>query len=412
MKLNALFVLVLLGGCVGDAPADPPDPGNQPGDDGSDGSGGNLIDTSADAMAGCASVTTVLLYSESTYELRLPLGFQAAMDGCTRYYVNLPALSADKTMPRGGADTVHALGPNFHAMAEFSWGAWRQWIAASPGTRDWETAGKLFRQRMVDAGYDVAGGDTWAINEFPSTTRTGELDVWTHEANAVKGLYEGDGTVSSRGVVYIAGMGQTLQNVSTYKANVEGWLQQDAFWNAMNSYVRWFSYEVYADPHDNCVTGSNVQDDADHLNAYLEHIPRVAMAGGSRTATAAAYLAKAYVPLVNEAWNSDNGFGDNMVSLTNFEKFSRLQVYATHFWAAQNGYPGRRIGFAWAPKDATPDQEVALANVIAGSVGRSYPANEFFNLGKLACSIAGSLNGCGCTVSGAYNDGWNTFATW
>src|SRR2546430_9829227 len=39
-------------------------------------------------------------------------------------------------------------------------------------------------------------GDTWAINEFPSTTRTGELDVWTHEENAVKGLAEGDGTIT------------------------------------------------------------------------------------------------------------------------------------------------------------------------------------------------------------------------
>lgn len=31
----------------------------------------------------------------------------------------------------------------------------------------------------------------------------------------------------------------------------------------MNSYVRWFGYEVYADPHDTCVVGSNVPADAD-----------------------------------------------------------------------------------------------------------------------------------------------------
>jgi hypothetical protein len=416
MKIAPVLLLAVLGGCIGDSPADPPpdqpDPGNQPGDDGSDGSGGNLVDPSADAMPGCASVTTVIMYSEGTYELGLPNAFAANPDPCTRYYVHLPALSADKTMPRGGVANVHALGPNFHAMAEFSWGAWRDWIAASPGTRNWELAGQAFRQRMTDAGYDVAGGDTWAINEFPSTTRTGDQDVWTHEENAVKGLDEGDGTVSSKGVVYLEGMGQNLANFSVYKANVENWLQQDAFWNAMDSHVRWFSQEVYADPHFDCVIGSNVQSDADHLNAYLEHIPRLAANGGSGTQTAAAYLAKAYTPLVNESFNSDTGFGDNMIDLGDFERFTRLQVYGTHYWAANHNYPGRRIGFAWAPRNTTPDQDSALETIIANSVIRSYPSGGFYGLGKYACSTDGNLDGCGCTVSGSYNGGWVTFGTW
>jgi hypothetical protein len=396
---------------VADAPfADPPDPGNEPGSDGSDGSGGNLTEE-PNAIPGCASVSTVVLYSEDTWELQLPTNFQSADNACTRYYVNLPALSSDKTMPRAGADKVHALGANFHAMAEFSWGAWRQWVAAD-SSRTWEMAGQTFRQRMTAAGYDVAGGDTWAINEFPSSTRTGALGVWTNEANAVKGLAEGDGTVTSKGVVYIAGMGQDLTYMPVYKSSVEGWLQADAFWNAMNNYVRWFSYEVYATPGDNCVIGSNVQDDADHLNAYLEHIPRLAAAGGSRTATAAAYLRHAYTPLVNAAWNSNNGFGDNMISLAQFERFSRLQVYATHFWAANHGYPGRRIGFAWAPKNSTSDQDNELGGIIANSVQRSYPDDGFYGLGKYACSVGGGLNGCGCQVSGSYNGAWATFGTW
>ena len=414
MKTGLVLLALVLGGCVGDQPSDPsnqPDPGNQPGDDGSDGSGGNLVD-SADVMANCTSVTTVILYSEDTYELALPNAFAANQDPCTRYYVNLPALTSDKTMPRGGADKVHALGPNFHALAEFSWGAWHDWVAASPGTRSWELAGQTFRQRMTDAGYDVAGGDTWAINEFPSSTRTGDNDVWTHEENAVKGLDEGDGTVSRKGIVYLAGMGQTLTNFSVYKSNVENWLQQDAFWNAMNAHVRWFSYEVYADPHDNCVIGSNVQDDADHLNAYLEHVPRLANAGGSRTATAAAYLAKSYAPLVNEAWNTNGGFGDNMINLGDFERFSRLQVYGTHFWAANHSYPGRRIGFAWAPQNMTADQTTELTTILANSVIRSYPSGGFYGLGKYACATDGNLDGCGCTVSGSYNGGWATFSSW
>jgi hypothetical protein len=180
----------------------------------------------------------------------------------------------------------------------------------------------------------------------------------------------------------------------------------------MNAHVRWFAQEVYADPHDNCVVGSNVEAAMTHLDAYLEHIPALAVAGGSRTSTAAAYLKSAYVPLVNEAWNSNVGFGDNLVGLGDFEKFSRLQVYSTHVWAANHAYPGRRIGFAWAPKNETADQDSELSRIIASSVARAYPSHEFYGLGKYACAIDGNLAGCGCTVSGAYNAGWSTFSSW
>jgi hypothetical protein len=359
-------------------------------------------------ITGCQTVTTVILYSEDTYELALPNAFSAAQDPCTRYFVDLPHLSDDPTMPRPGADKVHALGPNFHAMAEFSWSGWRNWIAQSPGTRDWNIAGKAFRQRMAAAGYDTSKGDIWVINEFPSSTRTGEDNVWIHERSAVKSL-AGDGV---KGVVFLAGMGQTLANFAVYKPNVETWLEQSAWWADMDDAVRWMSYEVYADPHDSCVIGSNVVDDARELNAYLEHVPRLADEGGSRTATASAYLDHAYVPLLSAAWNTNVGFGDNRVSLDDFEKYSRLQIYATHVWAANNAYPGRRLGFAWRPGPSTVDQQHELEGIIARSVARSYPPNAFYNLGKLACSSDGNLDGCGCTVTGSYNTGWHAFASW
>lgn len=401
MKLSLVVALVMVAGCVGDAPPDP---------DLGDGSGD--LGDSPDAMTGCASVTTVLLYSEDTYDLTLPNAFAAAPVSCTRYYVDLPHLTTDSTMPRPGADKVHALGASFHAMAEFSWSGWANWIAASPGTRDWASAGRQFRQRMVDAGYDVAAGDTWVINEFPSSTHTGDNDVWQHEADAVKSLDEGDGSHPTKGAVLLEGMGQNLVNFAVYKPNVEGWLQHDAFWTAMSAHVRWFGQEVYADPHFNCVTGSNVATATTHLDAYLEHIPELAEASGGRASAAVAFLTSAYVPLLNEAWNSNAGFGNDVIDLGDFEKFSRLQIYSTHVWAANHPYPGRRIGFAWAPRNETAAQDSALSSVIANSVARAYPSQEFYGLGKYACSTDGNLAGCGCTVSGGYNTGWNTFATW
>lgn len=403
--MRAILGAVLLSACV--ANVDGTQAGEEP-TGGADISDGEPTPN----VAGCTQMTTVVLYAEETSFLTLPGAFAASADPCTRYYVDIPPLTSDKTQPRMGADKVHALGPNFYAMAEFSWGAWRDWIAASPGTRDWHLAGQTFRTRMAAAGYDVAHGDIWAINEFPASTRSGDNGVWTNEANAVRGLAEGDGTLTVRGTVYIAGIGQTLQNFSVLKPEVKNWLQQDAFWSAMNSYVKIFAYEVYADPHDNCVPGSNVGADAEELDAYLEHVPRLAAAGGAATATAHSYLAHHYLPLVNEAWNSNGGFGDNLVSLDDFIKFSRLQVFATHSWAANHGYPGRRIGFSWAPKNSTPADEAELSTAIAGSVARAYPKNRFFNLGKYACSSSGNLAGCGCTVSGSYNSMWNTFAAW
>jgi hypothetical protein len=403
--MRALLLALVMFGCVAEAPGT--EGGEEP-EGGVDLGDGELTPNAS----GCTATTTVVLYSEGTNDLTLAKAFAPVADPCTHYYVNLPAVSGDKTQPRGDADKVHALGPNFFAVAEFSWSAWHAWIAASPGTRNWELAGKAFRNRMAAAGYDTASGDLWAINEFPASTRTGEQDVWSHERAAVRGLAAGDGTQMVRGIVYLAGMGQTLQNFAVYKPNVKTWLQQDAWWRDMNSYVRWFGYEVYADPHLDCVPGSNVPADAANLNAYLEHIPRLAVAGGAATATAAAYLKHHYLPLVNAAWNSNVGFGNNLVGLADFVKFSRLQVFATHFWAANHGYPGRRIGFAWAPKNTTPEQEAQLTTAIVGSVSRSYPMNEFFNLGKYACSTSGNLEGCGCTVAGSYNTRWDTFSTW
>ncbi len=335
------------------------------------------------AIAGCTSVTTVLLYSEDTYELTLPNAFAAVQDRCTRYYVDLPHLTPDATMPRGGVEHVHALGPRFHAMAEFSWGAWRQWIAESPGTRDWRLAGEAFRARMAAAGYDVARGDTWVINEFPSTTRTGALDVWTHEREAVRALAN-DGT---QGAVLVIGMGGDLSP----------WLAQGPYWDDMQRAVRFFAHEVYADPHGAC-TG-DVAGGVAHLNEYLERLPAYAVAGGDATATARAYLDRAYVPLVSAAWNSDNGFGNDRIALGEFERFSRLQIYATHVFAADHAFPGRRVGFAWAPKAASDMAQSDLSGVIARAVARAYPADHFYNYGKYACSISGALDGCACAVA-------------
>lgn len=339
-----------------------------------------------EAISGCSTVNTVILYSEEAYDLALPGAFATVAEPCTRYYVDIPHPADDFTMPRPSADRVHALGPNFHAMAEFSWTGWHRWIDASPTTRDWTQAGQEFRARMTAAGFDVAHGDTWAINEFPSTTRTGDNDAWTHERDAVRAL-SADGT---QGVVFVIGMGPD---------GLVPWLHETPWWDDMHRAVRFLAHEVYASPHNEC-TGEVVADAA-HLDDYLERLPIVADQAGAGAEAARAYLDRAYVPLVSAAWNSDKGFGNDRVPLAAFEKFERLQVYATHEFAASHAFPGRRIGFAWSPRDGSGDDYSDLADTIARSVSRAYAPGHFARRSRDACAIDGSLDGCACDVAPA-----------
>ena len=54
-------------------------------------------------------------------------------------------------------------------------------------------AGVEARRRMAAAGYDAANGDTWAINEFPSSVRRDDGTARSDAREFVRGLYEGDG---------------------------------------------------------------------------------------------------------------------------------------------------------------------------------------------------------------------------
>src|SRR5205809_156923 len=88
--------------------------------------------------------------------------------GLVALAVAVPPLAASKTTLRNGeAAKIRALGPNFHALAEINWAGWRTWVAENSAT--WFDAGVEARRRMAAAGFDVSKGDTWAVNEFPSS---------------------------------------------------------------------------------------------------------------------------------------------------------------------------------------------------------------------------------------------------
>ena len=157
------------------------------------------------------------------------------------------ALSDDKTQPRADeAWRIRALGPAFHALAEINVTGWTAWVATTG--KSWYEAGVEARRRMAAAGYDVAAGDTWALNELSSAVRQGIGDARANMRAFLKGLYDGDGVLpSARGAVFVAGIGQATGDLSVYQARLQDWYEDAEFWTDLSRYASDWSQEVYGD---------------------------------------------------------------------------------------------------------------------------------------------------------------------
>src|SRR5262245_57071400 len=120
--------------------------------------------------AGCRHADLVFYSTDSN---RLAQRLHANQSACADFYISTrPA--GDLVSPRSNiAPLIRANGAQFHAMPEFRPDAWASWLAdpANAG-KTWFDAGVEFRRRMVTAGFDVAKGDTWVINDVGWPTRS------------------------------------------------------------------------------------------------------------------------------------------------------------------------------------------------------------------------------------------------
>lgn len=370
-----------------------------------------------EAPEGCRWPVQVVVWDSKEW-MRLGRQFAAHPSACAEYYLSVPGLAGDKTtLRRGAAEDVRALGPQFHAMAEFHWGTWSRWVEDNDST--WIEAGREFRRRMADAGFDVAAGDTWAINELPSSIRKNTPGARQHARNLVRALHEGEaGDEPARGAAFIVGVGQSMVNYSVYKPVLEEWLCDADFWVDMNTAVRFWGQEVYADPQYSCFEG-NTAERSSAINEFIQHVPRLAAAGPSCAATARSYLSRAWVPLVSAAWKSDVGYGDTRISLDAMKHHVSTEVYAVRAWSGSHGYLDGRIGFAWAPNDLDEDPPAVfgakmdeLAERIARAVQGAY--GDDGGQARHACSPSGAYTWCQCRLPGARrNTAWpNLFGRW
>jgi hypothetical protein len=334
---------------------------------------------------------------------RLTTKLAATPSPCAQYYISVPPVG-DKTQPRGDeAWRIRALGPAFHALAEISVTGWTSWVATTGNS--WYEAGVEARRRMAAAGYDVALGDTWALNELSSAVRQGTGNARANMRAFLNGLHDGDGTLPAvRGTVFIAGIGQATTELSLYQARLQDWYEDAGFWNDLGRVAADWSQEVYGDVRNYAVPGATREARRDLLNEYLQHQTSLAAVAPVSGGAARAFLGGTYSPLANAAWRYDAAFGWTDVAPELMQDYVSAQTYALR--SAGNG----RFGYAWSPKNLagapTPDfnaQTDALLVRLAAAIADSGDAPE------AACGTSW----CGGTLDGAsVTTAWQTFGAW
>jgi hypothetical protein len=333
---------------------------------------------------------------------------------CADYYVSIPPLVSDKTNPRPNqAWRIRALGPRFHAMAEIHWTTWQDWVRGTG--RSWYEAGVEARRRMAAAGYDVALGDTWAVNEFPSSVRRNLGTARTDAREFVRGLYEGDGR-PVQGAVFVIGVMHGTNDASLYKSTLKTWLADTPFWLDMQRAVRFWGQEVYGDARRWGVPGAAPPVRRDYLNDFLQHATRLGSVAPSPYGAARAFLTRTHTPIANAGWQWPTGLGWTMLSGEQMRHFVSSQTYALRHFAATRPGPDR-FGFAWAPNNAAGMSNREFIAQTGQLLDRLGPAlsdsgSEWsFDPGMHACASLG-LDWCRADVEGAsFTDAW-IFSAW
>ena len=358
-----------------------------------------------------------LVFYAATDWLRLATKLAQDASPCAQYYVSVPPLTSDKTQPRPRqAALIRALGPNMHALAEISYTAWSRWVQTNGS--DWFTAGVTARQRMAAAGYDVAAGDTWAMNEISSAVRKNTGTARASVAEFLRGLYDGGGN-PEKGVVFVIGVGQPGDQTG-YRIALQGWLQDATFWNAIANDVSDWLQEDYGDMRDYAVAGATAQQRRDTLVQYLGHPMALANAGADISAAARAFFVSTYGPLANAAWSWTSSYGWTSVPYEQMEDYVSAQTYAARSLDAGAGLPSDRFGFGWAPANSLglssrdfTTQTAAILDRLAQAIRDSGETVDPADPGIGACGPAGQNLWCQTVVpDAAFNPTWALFSTW
>jgi len=361
----------------------------------------------APARSSQCQATRAVFYTSNDWA-RLAQGLAADPSSCAQYYISIAPLSGAKTeMRAGAAPRVDALATNFHSLAEVNYTAWQNWVASTGNS--WYQAGQAARSSMDAAGFNIAAGDTWAVNEFPSSVLTNTNGARQNAEQLVQGLYAGEGAdTPAQGVVFMVGVGQNSASLAQYKASLESWFQDSTFWGVMSSDVSDFFYEAYGNVADYAVAGEDPATRIGYLNSFLQApLDLVTAPGVPQTAAAASsFLTSAYGPLANASWAWSSEYGQTEVGSDVMADYISAQTYAM-----RSSLGDSRIGFAWNPSNteslSTSDFDADIAGILdrlAGSIHETDGGDP-----AEACEATG----CAAVISGgAPAIGWSTFSSW
>jgi hypothetical protein len=373
-----------------------------------------------------------------TIEDTLPVARALAADPtpCAEYYISVPPLPGDKTLPLAGrARLIRALGPQFHALAEVTLGTatgWVNWVQTTG--RSWYEAGVEFRNRMALRGFDVALGDRWIVNEMNEGTRQ-DFGPYARAniRELLRGLHDAGGVhPPARGAVEIGirFSHQTLPGVPHYKEELKAWLLDSAFWRELDGYVDWTLKEVFADTRLHSVPGTTRHGRRRHLRDYQQHLILLAQAGPPEAQAAHAFLRRTYGITMNGGWAAPGpevqnppfsaGRGNTQVSAEQMQHFVSEQVFAARRFMRRHPRLGTfAVGFEYQSNNSlglpVDEFEAGLAAIrarMASSLHYAFLDGRAPAAG--ACGPPGSgENWCRAARQGAtFTESWRIFRTW
>jgi hypothetical protein len=200
--------------------------------------------------------------------------------------------------------------------------------------------------------------------------------------------------------------------------SLQNWMTDTAFWTDMSAYVSDWSQETYGDVRRYAVAGSSADMRRDYLIDYLEHKRILAGVGPSTIDPARAYLAGAYSPLANAAWQWSSSYGWTDVPFDLMQSFVSGQVYALRYYGATSGQPQDHFGFAWQPRNGSgllpadfKAQTASILDRLSSAIRDSGETVDPARPGSGACGPAGQ-NCAGDLPGATFTEAWKSFRTW
>ncbi len=241
-------------------------------------------------------------------------------------------------------------------------------ISKSPVLKDssYGVVGQIFGDSMRQRGYK-----TWSFDEFAkfTTDPTNNVNLWDNYTALVDNLYKyGKKKGSSKGVIFSAEARHDPKKSNTIRDSKAKWkmLFSGAHydWTHLGQRTKLWADEDYTKCSVVCVPGTKLSQKAQHTNAYMQKIGRLAFANDapSSVASTRSFLSTRFANLINGwgavygktekqedgTYKKTNGYGTYDMSVDQIRKLVGLQVYAARSWMNSNSsYSGDRIGVRW-----------------------------------------------------------------